>query len=238
MALSNNYSVYKHTNKQNGKVYIGITKQAVERRWQKGCGYAGTYFGNAINKYGWDGFSHEVLFTGLRKETACKIEIALIKAYRSNQHDYGYNISEGGETADAITNKFGKDHPNSQRVKRIDPITNEEVIFDSISDAERDMLINHRGISKACRGISATYKGYIWEYVDKDYQKKPSVGVGNYDHVKICKKIKMVDANGRESIYESIKAAGTALGIRPSTISRYLHGLRIDSSGRRWSFCL
>ena len=50
------------------------------------------------------------------------------------------------------------------------------------------MLINHRGISKACRGVSATYKGYIWEYVDKEYQKNPSVGVGNYDHVKICKK--------------------------------------------------
>lgn len=238
MALSNNYSVYKHTNKQNGKVYIGITKQAVERRWQKGCGYAGTYFGNAINKYGWDGFSHEVLFTGLRKETACKIEIALIKAYRSNQHDYGYNISEGGETADAITNKFGKDHPNSQRVKRIDPITHEEVIFDSISDAERQMQINHRGISKACRGVAQTYKGFIWEYADKVFAKKPPVGIGNYDHKKQCKRIKVVEKDGTERIFDSIKDARESLGRGKNTIWRYLNGISNDQSGRRWSYCL
>lgn len=29
------YTVYKHTS-PNGKVYIGITKLSVERRWQEG----------------------------------------------------------------------------------------------------------------------------------------------------------------------------------------------------------
>lgn len=42
------YTVYKHTNKINGKVYIGITSQNVKRRWQNGAGYYGTYFYNAI----------------------------------------------------------------------------------------------------------------------------------------------------------------------------------------------
>ena len=62
------YTVYRHTNKMNGKRYIGITKQKPERRWQNGYGYVGTYFGNAISKYGWDAFEHEILFEGFTKE--------------------------------------------------------------------------------------------------------------------------------------------------------------------------
>ena len=33
------YSVYKHTNKENKKVYIGITSRQVEQRWANGHGY-------------------------------------------------------------------------------------------------------------------------------------------------------------------------------------------------------
>ena len=238
MALSSKYTVYKHTNTINGKVYIGITRQAVERRWQRGAGYAGTYFGNAIAKYGWDNFFHEVLFSGLSKDAACKVEMALIKAYKSNEREFGYNISEGGETADAVKSKYGKDHPNSLRVKRIDPNTKETVIFESIADAERDMHINHRGIGKACRGISQTYMGYIWEYADKKFDKKPAVGVGHYDHHKQCKKIKMLEKDGTELTFESIKDAIKFVGCGKNTIWRYLNGKSNDQSGRRWSYCL
>ena len=57
------YTVYKHTNKANGKVYIGITRQDPEKRWgEGGCNYAGNkHFSRAINKYGWNNFSHKIL---------------------------------------------------------------------------------------------------------------------------------------------------------------------------------
>lgn len=66
------YFVYKHTNLVNGKVYIGITSRLPEKRWgRNGCNYRSNHhFYNAILKYGWDsGFSHEILYSGLAKET-------------------------------------------------------------------------------------------------------------------------------------------------------------------------
>ena len=99
-----NYSVYKHTlpreisGKDNDMIYIGITMQDVSKRWQNGKGYKNNpYFNNVIQKYGWQSFLHEVLYTNLTKEEAEQKEIELISCYKSNHRDYGYNISNGGE---------------------------------------------------------------------------------------------------------------------------------------------
>lgn len=90
------YTVYMHTF-PNGKRYIGITGQDVDRRWRPGgCGYYGQPVYDAIIKYGWDNIKHEILLTGLSKEQAENKEIELIKAYDSTSHRNGYNIEEGG----------------------------------------------------------------------------------------------------------------------------------------------
>lgn len=91
------FSVYKHT-APNGKSYIGITSKDPEVRWKNGHGYQSqTKFYNAILKYGWDNFTHEILFDGLTKELACQRETELIRQYDSIRN--GYNVSTGGEYA-------------------------------------------------------------------------------------------------------------------------------------------
>ena len=90
------FVVYKHTS-PNGKVYIGITSQNPIERWRGGKGYkTNPHFWNAIVKYGWDNFKHEILFTDLTKEEAEQKEIELIAFYKSNCSEFGYNISSGG----------------------------------------------------------------------------------------------------------------------------------------------
>lgn len=88
--------LYRHTS-PSGKVYIGITsKKNPKWRWQNGKGYiACIYFYNAILKYGWDNIKHEVLFTELEEQRAKKLEIELIRHYKSL--DISYNITDGGE---------------------------------------------------------------------------------------------------------------------------------------------
>lgn len=96
-----NYKVYMHTT-PNNKVYIGITKQPVERRWRNGEAYKyHTYFYRAIQKYGWDNIKHEVIFDNLTEEEAKQKEIELIEMYSSTNQKHGYNRSAGGESGSA-----------------------------------------------------------------------------------------------------------------------------------------
>lgn len=229
------YTVYKHTNKVNGKVYIGLTCQNPERRWQRGAGYAGTYFGNAIKKYGWDGFAHEILHTGLMKEEACACEKALITAFKSNDREFGYNTSEGGETCDCIVFRYGKDNPKATAVIRINPTTGERRRFESVADAVREMHINHRGICKACRGHARTYMGFVWEY-DKPFEKPHMYSRGKYPHTALMKKVKVIEIDGTECVFACLKDAGKAYGHTGNTISRYISGERHDPCGRMWVF--
>lgn len=90
------FSVYMHTC-PNGKIYIGISHNPIVR-WANGKGYVhNKYFTKAIQKYGWDNIKHEILYENLTKEEACRKEIELIAQYKSNQKEFGYNSSIGGE---------------------------------------------------------------------------------------------------------------------------------------------
>ena len=91
------YCVYSHTNKTNGKTYIGLTSMTPEERWKSGKGYhSGTHFRNAIDKYGWDNFEPRILSDCLTKKEADVLEKMYINILRTRNNEYGYNITEGG----------------------------------------------------------------------------------------------------------------------------------------------
>lgn len=103
------FCVYKHTS-PSGKCYIGITSQSVSERWgSNGCNYtitlsSGKYkhpkFANAIIKYGWENFQHEILHENITKEEACLLEKEYIQYYKNN--NLSYNITDGGEGVSGI----------------------------------------------------------------------------------------------------------------------------------------
>lgn len=90
------YVVYKHT-APNGKCYVGMTSQSLERRARDGRAYAEcTAFYNAILKYGWGNFEHEVLASGLTYDEACEKERFYISECHSLTTEWGYNLATGG----------------------------------------------------------------------------------------------------------------------------------------------
>lgn len=112
MESRDNYTVYKHTT-PSGKIYIGITGLPVEERWKRGRGYRqNEHFWNAIQKYGWDNISHEILETGLTRQEASEAEKRYIAFFDSTNREKGYNFTYGGET--------GIRHSEASRKKNAD----------------------------------------------------------------------------------------------------------------------
>lgn len=95
------YCVYCHTNKTNNKRYVGITKLAPPKRWCAGKGYCTQpKFYRAIEKYGWDGFDHEIIANNLTEDEAKNFEILLIQKLDCIKN--GYNTSRGGDSGNCI----------------------------------------------------------------------------------------------------------------------------------------
>lgn len=89
------YIVYSHVF-PNGKRYIGITKTDVNKRWMNGKGYkTQPKIAKAIEKYGWENVTHEILAIGLTQEMANTLEQFYIKKYDSMNN--GYNATIGGD---------------------------------------------------------------------------------------------------------------------------------------------
>lgn len=93
------WKVYVHINKLNNKKYVGITsKDNPNHRWNSGRGYAeNPHFYSAITKYGWDEFEHIILYDNLTATQAKETERKLISMWKTQNPDYGYNMTSGGD---------------------------------------------------------------------------------------------------------------------------------------------
>lgn len=92
------YSVYIHTT-PDGRKYIGMTRQNVEKRWHGGCGYRNQpKFYDEIQKNGWSNIKHEVVLESASFEEAAQKEKELIQKYETQNPKYGFNTKCGGQT--------------------------------------------------------------------------------------------------------------------------------------------
>lgn len=89
-------TVYVYTNNITQEKYVGQTRANIKSRAGKnGNGYKqSTKFWNAIQKYGWNNFSIEIIDRKLEQMDADKLEQYLIEQYDSINN--GYNTQTGG----------------------------------------------------------------------------------------------------------------------------------------------
>lgn len=138
------YSVYIHTNKINGKKYVGMTGLQLIARWGKsGQGYSNQpKFYEDILKYGWDNFEHEIVFQSDSKEEAHAKEVELIKQYHT-QVD-GYNLYSKEE-------EYKYYQPKLKGVRLIHCIELDQD-FTTFIEASKATGADRSAISKVCKG--------------------------------------------------------------------------------------
>jgi len=173
--MEKTYFVYCHTNKTNGKKYVGITSRKNPKlRWNYGFGYEdNTVFFNAIKKYGWDtGFVHEILAEGLSLDQAESEERRLIKEWGTLKPN-GYNIEHGGvhvakhsaETIKKISLShlgeknpmFGKKISEETRAKlKLRKSNGDKVILQF--DKEDNFIRSWKSASEAARSVGGDFR--------------------------------------------------------------------------------
>lgn len=223
--MSNTYSVYKHTNKINGKVYIGITVNEPEVRWGKnGRNYERQIFGKAIQKYGWDNFEHEVLFTNLSRKEANDKEVELISFYHATNREFGYNVALGG-TDGGFRVKAKIVYKYSMDGRFIDQ-------YISLSEAARVHNTSHCAIGHCClSGINHFSNGFRWSYEYLGEQVAWELMRNN----NFYQEVYCYDLNGIFlKRYETVTMAQNDTGIDNSAICGCYNGKTSNTKGLRW----
>ena len=245
-----NYCIYMHTNKINGKVYIGQTSRSVNERWRKnGEGYVNnTLFYRAIQKYGWDNFEHEILYTGLTKEEADKKEIEMISFYDSNNPEKGYNLTNGGKGTNGyrLTDEQRQNISERQKGRLLTDEWKEH-----ISEAVRGenhpfwgkkLSDEHRKhLSEAHMGQKSAYGMLGKKHSEETKRKMSETRMGHPTSEETKRKIglansKAVRCKNTNIVYVSVTEASRQTGVPKSGITLCCNGKQKSSKGTYWEF--
>lgn len=233
------YIVYRHISPSN-KVYIGITSKSAKVRWKNGYQRHQPLFWNAILKYGWDNFKHEVIFKDLTEKEAKLIEIDLIYYYK--KIGKSYNITDGGDgTKGRLNSEYARQliskAQNKKSVEQYDLNGNLVCVYDSITDASKAIgkavyRNNHwipaRGISKSCKTGCVAYN-FKWklvtdkELIVKEYKNKKEI-------VQLTLDEKFLEK------FSSEREAEEKTGICHKLISACCTGKRKSTKGYKWMY--
>ena len=227
----NSFVVYKHTT-PSGKVYIGITKQSPTKRWKNGQGYEGcTAFYRAVQKYGWTEIKHEIVASGLDKESACLMEQELIKKYDSTNPERGYNLTSGGEhyeptdewrmAASESHKEYYEQHPEAR---------------ERISEQQKG-----RKLSKETRQRqSESRTAYILSHPETR-EKCRQTFTGMKRSAEQCEKLgerrrKKTICSETLQIFESVNAAAAWAGVPRTSVSNVLSGKSQTAGGYHFKY--
>ena len=175
------FSVYMHVF-PNGKFYIGMTSRKPYERWSGGHGYKEQpLVWDAIVKYGWKNIRHVIVESGLTKAEAEALERSLIKRYKANDWNFGYNIENGGTSSGRVS------ETTKQKQSRAKTGKNNPFYGKHLTDEHRRKISNSMKGNKVQpvnkRPILCVETGIIYE---STAQATRELGIHNYAIRRVC----------------------------------------------------
>ena len=183
-------TVYIFVNKINGKVYIGKTIDSYLARWKEHknlIGKSSKHFYRSLKKYGWFGFERFVIYQTpiIKDREECNIlildkEMYYIKMFKSNEEEFGYNLTKGGdgpfgmkhskETLKLLSEqhsgykhwKYGTKNIGGIPVLQFDINFTFVKEWPSIKEVERELGYKSNIIGRVCNKYLDSAYGYIW----------------------------------------------------------------------------
>jgi group I intron endonuclease len=161
------YLIYCHTS-PSGKKYIGQTKNYNRRCTQhRNSNERGFLFKSAIQKYGWDSFTHEILKDSLTVDEANELEKYFIKKYNTLAPN-GYNLRTGGENS-VYTEEYklrmkdsykNRKHGGSKLFTVITPTGEIVELFGKLNAYCKENSLDYRHMRSVASGYTKQHKGY------------------------------------------------------------------------------
>lgn len=228
----NDYKVYCHTS-PSGKRYVGISNNP-EKRWNNGKGYIKNYlFYRAIEKYGWNNFTHEILYENLSIDEAGEIEKKLINNWNLMDPNFGYNLREGGngkfsEHSRYLMSKSRKGNTNS--VGQYHSLENRKQISESLKKYYKE-----HSVSKMDMSNNKDYQKIVARKQELTHLKRSLATSGTNNPS--ARAIKQLDKNGNlieEFAYATLAAKKYNLDL--SSIIKCCRGKLKTCGGYKWEY--
>lgn len=183
------YTIYKVVNKVNNKVYIGATSQTKEDRFNGHVSRANSGslypFHKAIREFGRDNFTVVEVDTTTDPDELKQLEKKYIKLFQSNDPNFGYNSTEGGEMvfiteAMRLAMSNGQKGCEKPRLRKgvIQFASTGEFLkeYSGMTEASKETGVSRAAILRMLKGeIKRGSKSnpYLWKW-SSDYEEIPS----------------------------------------------------------------
>ena len=214
--------IYKVTNKINNKIYIGQTINSLTRRKTNHYAAARTkkdtlFFHKAIRKYGKDNFIWEVLKQADTREELNELECFYIKQYNSNNSEYGYNMTAGGESYSEQAQKFWNNEEKSaeQRLELSNRMS--EYWSNETNRKNHQQWMNSYYQTEVGKQQAKRHSNFMQEYYNGPNARRNKAKTSHWF-------VKAISPEGEENIYVSSKEPNLFFG-KDIRLRAHLHDI-------------